>query len=93
MNAGTLGDKFTTVEGLLKDLRENLYNVTPFSAGGDSETATKASRMDTLLKTIEEIQNGKKLDVTIVLEDPSGNSYLQVKYQMNIHLHNVIILK
>jgi zinc finger protein len=78
MTAGTLGDKFTTIEGLLSDLRENLDNVSPFGAG-DSETVDKANRMTSLLDTIGLIQAGKKLDVTIILDDPSGNSYLQVK--------------
>ena len=77
MNAGTLGDKFTTIEGLLKDLRDNLSAVSPFGAG-DSETTEKARKMKELLETIGLIQNGKKLDVTIILDDPSGNSYLQV---------------
>lgn len=79
MNAGTLGDKFTTIEGILKDLRENLDNVSPFSAG-DSETSAKAGRMKELLDKIELIQKGKMLDVTVILDDPSGNSYLQVIY-------------
>ena len=77
MNAGTLGDKFTTIEGILKDTRENLDNISPFSYG-DSETKDKAGRMKTLLDKIELIQKGKILDVILILDDPSGNSYLQV---------------
>ncbi len=77
MNAGTLGDKFTTIEGILKDLRENLDNFSPFTFG-DSETKDKAQRMKELLDNIELIQKGQKLDVTVILDDPSGNSYLQV---------------
>jgi zinc finger protein len=78
MNAGTLGDKFTTVEGLLKDLKDNLFQVSPFSQG-DSETQAKAKLMDELLKNIDMIREGERLDVTIILDDPSGNSYLQVR--------------
>lgn len=77
MNAGTLGDKFTTIEGLLKDLRDNLDQVSPFQ-GGDSETASKARAMTELLKNIDMIRDGQRLDITVILDDPSGNSYLQV---------------
>lgn len=78
MNSGTLGGKFTTIEGLLKDFREQLDQVKPFAAGGDSETIDKSSKMKECLAKLESIQKGEKLDVTIVLDDPSGNSYLQV---------------
>lgn len=79
MNAGTLGDKFTTIEGLLKDLRDNLDHVAPFQ-GGDSETVAKAQVMTELLKNIDSIRDGKRLDITVILDDPSGNSYLQNVY-------------
>ena len=79
MNAGTLGDKFTTIEGILKDIKEHLDAVSPFSHGGDSETDKKCDIMKQLLDKIELIQTGKMLDVTIILDDPSGNSYLQVR--------------
>lgn len=80
VNAGTLGDKFTTVEGLLKDLKDNLSTVSPFYHAGDSETSDKSSRMKELLDKIELIKNGQLLDVTVILDDPSGNSYLQNVY-------------
>lgn len=79
MNAGTLGDKFTTIEGLLKDMKENLYGVAPFSMG-DSESKDKNQRLTELLSRVEEIYTGKNLDVTVILDDPSGNSYLQNVY-------------
>jgi zinc finger protein len=79
MNSGTLGGKFTTLEGLLKDSREQLDEISPFSAGGDSEAKGKASRMKECLDKLESIQNGQMLNVTIILDDPSGNSYLQVR--------------
>lgn len=78
VNSGTLGGKFTTIEGLLKDFREQLDQVSPFSSTGDSQTSERASKMKECLQTLERIQNGEMLDVTIILDDPSGNSYLQV---------------
>lgn len=80
MNSGTLGGKFTTIEGLLKDFREQLDQVKPFASGGDSETTEKSNNMKICLEKLERIQKGEMLDVTIILDDPSGNSYLQVNY-------------
>ena len=78
MSEGTLGSKFTTIEGLLKDCREQLDEISPFSAGGDSEDRKNASHMNAVLNQLEKIKNGEMLGVTIILDDPSGNSYLQV---------------
>ena len=78
MNAGTLGGKFTTIEGLLKDVGEQLSEVSPFAAGGDSEDKSRKWHMTSCLEKLELIKQGKMLNVTIILDDPSGNSYLQV---------------
>ena len=80
MNEGTLGGKFTTIEGLLKDVRDQLTEVSPFTAGGDSADKVKSQHMKICLDKLEQIQNGQLLNVTIVLDDPSGNSYLQVAW-------------
>jgi zinc finger protein len=79
MNSGTLGGKFTTIEGLLKDCREQLGDLCPFAAGGDSEVKDNKTKLSECLDKLGLIQNGQMLDVTIILDDPSGNSYLQVK--------------
>jgi zinc finger protein len=80
MNAGTLGGKFTTIEGILKDCRENLNQVSPFLCGGDSDKKESFTQLKAILDKLELIQNGKMLNVTIILDDPSGNSYLQNVY-------------
>ena len=79
MNSGTLGGKFTTIEGLHNNCREQLDQVSPFCAGGDSDTKDKSDKMKECLDKIELIKTGQMLDVTIILDDPSGNSYLQVR--------------
>jgi zinc finger protein len=78
MNSGTLGGKFTTIEGILKDSKDQLENIFPFYSGGDSQTKDKSQRMKDCLEKLEMIQNGKLLNLTLILDDPSGNSYLQV---------------
>ena len=35
--------------------------------------------MNDFIGKLEKIQKGEMLDVTLVLDDPCGNSYLQVK--------------
>jgi zinc finger protein len=89
MSSGTLGGKFTTIEGLLKDCREQLGDICPFVAGGDSEVKNNKSKLSECLDKLELIQNGTMLNVTIVLDDPSGNSYLQVN--IIFHLFKIII--
>ena len=74
---GTLGGKFTTIEGLLKDFRDQLEGPNSF-CGGDSTDPSERIRMKEFLQQLEDVQNGKLLNVTVILDDPSGNSYLQV---------------
>jgi zinc finger protein len=78
MGDGTLGGKFTTIEGILKDCVAQLNSMDTIFASRDSETSTKAVKMQECIDTLELIHSGKKLDVTIVIDDPSGTSYLQV---------------
>jgi zinc finger protein len=78
MSEGTLGGKFTTIEGILKDCIAQLSQLDSFFSSGDSEISTKAGRMQDCIDKLDLIQSGKMLDVTIVMDDPSGTSYLQV---------------
>jgi zinc finger protein len=77
MNSGTLGGKFTTIEGLLKDICEQLCGSNPFFSGDSSQSDYK-EKMNDFMNQLNDIQTGKLLNVTIVLDDPAGNSYLQV---------------
>jgi zinc finger protein len=90
VNSGTLGGKFTTLEGIIKDFREQLEQTSPFLAGGDSETKDKQSHMSKCLEQLAEIQEGKRLDVTVIVEDPAGNSYLQVIFQIKKNIESII---
>lgn len=79
MNSGSLGGKFTTLEGLLKNANDELKKTCPFSFNGDEMTRKKAFMMKDFLGKLEKIQNGDMLNVTVILDDPSGKSYIQVK--------------
>lgn len=78
MNSGSLGGKFTTLEGILRNAITQLRETCPFSFTGDEYSRKKAILMEDFLDKLELIQNGKMLDVTVILDDPSGKSYLQV---------------
>jgi zinc finger protein len=79
MNAGTLGGKFTTIEGILKDCGDNLTQVSPFLCGGDSDKKETRTKLAEVLEKLALVRNGQMLNVTIILDDPSGNSYMQAR--------------
>ncbi|CAI9722530.1 zinc finger protein ZPR1 [Octopus vulgaris] len=73
---GSLGGKFTTVEGLLSDINDSLSKNNPFCFGDSAEEETKA-KMNEFSNNISQIISGEKLNVHLILDDPAGNSYIQ----------------
>lgn len=69
-----LGGRFTTVEGLLTATKDQLISSTAFD--GDSADISAGKRLDKFTAILDEIIEGKR-SVTIVLDDPAGNSYVQ----------------
>ncbi|RMZ76870.1 hypothetical protein DV738_g4675, partial [Chaetothyriales sp. CBS 135597] len=80
VHAGTLGGRFTTVEGLLTDVRDQLhgqiFDVDGDLAGGDSMTAETRSKWDVFFDKLNKAINAE-LEFDIVLEDPLANSFVQ----------------
>jgi len=84
---GTLGGKFTTIEGLMRDVHTQLHNL-PFFAASDSlqsagkqktadlEALSHKERFNSLLNQLEELYQGKK-PFTMIIEDPLSASYIQ----------------
>ncbi|XP_053201344.1 zinc finger protein ZPR1-like [Panonychus citri] len=62
--------KYTTVEGLIEQIKEGLEKSDPFVAG-DSAPAEKRARMTSL---IDKLKLG--IGLTIILDDPCGNSFV-----------------
>ena len=75
MGATTLGGKFTTIEGLISNIREQLINLCPFT----DSSVSSATRMQDIAGKLEQVRNGE-LFVTLIMDDPSGNSYVQNFY-------------
>ncbi|KAM8927685.1 zinc finger protein ZPR1 [Pelodytes ibericus] len=78
LGMGALGGKFTTVEGLLKDIRDLVVDKNPFTLG-DSSISDRKAKLQEFGKKIDQILEGQ-LNVHLILDDPAGNSYLQNVY-------------
>ena len=78
LDSGTLGGKFTTIEGLLSNIHDELAEKSPF-ARGDSKETEQVSRLD---KFLEKLKTAIKVEMpyTLILDDPLGNSHLQNPY-------------
>ncbi|KAI7871365.1 ZPR1 zinc-finger domain-containing protein [Mucor mucedo] len=76
---GTLGGRFTTVEGLLRQVHTELRDRAPFIEG-DSGTESGKDRWARFLDNLTKVADGKLLPVTLIIDDPLANSYLQNLY-------------
>lgn len=81
VNPGTLGGRFTTVEGLLTQVRDDLRNQI-FEAdagdnqGGDSLGTDEKSRWTSFFDGLDAAIRGER-EFTVVLADPLASSYVQ----------------
>ncbi|XP_049448410.1 zinc finger protein ZPR1 [Epinephelus fuscoguttatus] len=78
LGMAAVGGKFTTLEGLLKDIKDLIVSKNPFICG-DSGTSDRVEKLKAFGEKIDKIIAGE-LDVHFVLDDPAGNSYLQNVY-------------
>lgn len=69
-----LGGRFTTVEGIIMAMKEQLSSSTAFT--GDSTDSETVNRMNTFIAQLEDVLDGQR-KVTLILDDPAGNSYVQ----------------
>jgi len=69
-----LGGRFTTVEGIIAAMKEQLSSSTAFT--GDSTDPEIVNRMNIFIAQLEEVLDGQR-KVTLILDDPAGNSYVQ----------------
>ncbi|KAG1699386.1 Zinc finger protein ZPR1 [Nymphon striatum] len=73
-----LGGRFTTVEGILCNIKDQLGSENPFFFG-DSANPCSTEKFKTFLEKIDKIKDGE-LSVHFILDDPCGNSYIQNLY-------------
>ncbi|KAF5921195.1 hypothetical protein HPG69_018595 [Diceros bicornis minor] len=77
LGMAVLGGKFTTLEGLLKDIRE-LVTKNPFTLG-DSSNPGQTEKLQEFSQKLDQILEGN-MKVHFIMNDPAGNSYLQNVY-------------
>lgn len=78
---GTLGGRFTTVEGLLTEIREQLHGQIfdiddTAGTGGDSMAASDKDKWQRFFSRLDGAINGD-IKFVITLQDPMANSYVQ----------------
>ncbi|KAI6199711.1 hypothetical protein M3Y96_00655800 [Aphelenchoides besseyi] len=73
---GTLSGRFTTIEGLLIDTKEQLKVQSAFFFGDSAQNDPAKPKLDSIFDAIDEVLAMKR-SVTLVLDDPAGNSYIQ----------------
>eukprot|EP00080_Pristionchus_pacificus_P017184 PDM77204.1 hypothetical protein PRIPAC_43116 [Pristionchus pacificus] len=76
VGAGALCSRFTTIEGILNATKEQIEQQSKFFIG-DSASSEEKTNLVALFQAFDDIVNLKRKDVTIVLDDPAGNSYIQ----------------
>uniref|UniRef100_UPI00398F7B52 zinc finger protein ZPR1 n=1 Tax=Pristiophorus japonicus TaxID=55135 RepID=UPI00398F7B52 len=78
LGMGILGGKFTTLEGLLTDVKELIVVKNPFFTG-DSTVLERSKKLREFGQKLDEIISAKR-EAHLVLDDSAGNSYLQNLY-------------
>ncbi|KAG6010875.1 hypothetical protein E4U21_002543 [Claviceps maximensis] len=81
VNPGTLGGRFTTVEGLLTQVRNDLHSQIfeesgGAAEGGDSLSSPERTRWETFFEGLDAAIKGDK-PFTVVLTDPFASSFVQ----------------
>ena len=72
MEAGSLGSVYTTVEGLLVKLIDELKANNPFGQGDSAND----KKFMAFIGELEILKDGKKFPWTLVLDDPSNNCFV-----------------
>eukprot|EP00834_Sanchytrium_tribonematis_P002411 NODE_74_length_24438_cov_0.900283.p4 type:complete len:419 gc:universal NODE_74_length_24438_cov_0.900283:18479-17223(-) len=78
LGSGTLGGKFTTIEGLLDEIKTELSGKTPFTQG-DGALNDRKVLFGKFLQKLDDLI-AMKQSWTLELDDPMGNSYIQNLY-------------
>lgn len=78
LNPGTLGGRFTTIEGLLTQVHEELHSRV-FTQTSDSMNEESKASWTAFFENLKEAIDGKK-KFTVKMEDPLAGSYIQNVY-------------
>ena len=78
LGMAAVGGKFTTLEGLLTNIKDLIVSKNPFLCG-DSSSSDRSEKLQQFGAKIDSIMAGE-MDVHVILDDPAGNSYIQNVY-------------
>ncbi|ODV98156.1 hypothetical protein PACTADRAFT_37505 [Pachysolen tannophilus NRRL Y-2460] len=78
LTPGTLGGRFTTIEGLLRQVYDELYGRV-FTQTSDSLESETKQRWESFFAKLQDAIDGK-IKFTIIMEDPLAASYIQNIY-------------
>lgn len=78
LQSGTLGSKYTTIEGLISDIYNQLLSKSEFFLG-DSAEKSKKDHFNQILNHLKDFMSGKE-PFTLILDDPASNSFIQNNY-------------
>ena len=78
LQQGTLGGRFTTLEGLLQQAYEQLWGRV-YNPDSDSSTSDEKEKFATFLGRMKDAIDGK-MTFTLILDDPLSASYIQNLY-------------
>ena len=81
ISQGSMGGKFTTIEGLLQALKSEFERMHQFDLGDSIEHGNKDQKQKVLqfLQTLDMMSTGT-IPFTIIVDDPVANSYIQNLY-------------
>ena len=75
---GTLGGRFTTLEGLLQNVYDELYEKVLMR--GDSAAKDDVNKFESFLGKLKRAISAEACPYTVILDDPLANSYIQNPY-------------
>lgn len=75
---GTLGGRFTTLEGLLQNVYDELYEKVLLR--GDSAEKNNVEKFEGFLGKLKKVISAEACPYTVVLDDPLADSYIQNPY-------------
>lgn len=78
ITSGTLGGRFSTIEGILREVRDGLYSKV-YTGQSDSMDPEKKQKWQEFFAKIDKALAGK-MQFTILMEDPLAASYIQNVY-------------
>ncbi|KAI3617813.1 hypothetical protein CBS9595_003722 [Malassezia furfur] len=78
LSPGTLGGRFTTLEGLLQSVYDELYEKVLMR--GDSANVGDVNKFEGFLGKLKRAISAEACPFTLILDDPLANSYIQNPY-------------